>query len=275
VRLPSSINLKRATSLAGLVPPEPSDALLRAQANDRRAQRHSRGPNAVRLSPAPERFSSVASRTRSPLEFLASITDWGRPETALDSSEPRTNARYGVPLATLSMEGRSAVGGGARGCAASTSQHGPSPHGEAGSSRSAVGVGAAHRRPPTLPFTPTRTAEQGELPQAHGAPVTERSLSSAAASGASQPGLLLTRPSREWVRRQAAMDAERASVPEPRSSSGMPICRTVPANSDERASIWVKSRPTPSPPRTMPAIGVPWLQQPAVPAARFLERILA
>jgi len=77
LRLPTPHDLRRATSLGMLVPPEPPTDVQRALAYDKQRER----PLSVQTSPAPVRFSSIASRQKSPLEFLASITDWSRATT--------------------------------------------------------------------------------------------------------------------------------------------------------------------------------------------------
>jgi hypothetical protein len=82
LRLPTQLDMRRASSLAGLVPPEPTESILRARAADRRALHNATSSIAtLRLSQPPLRFSSAASRAASPLDFLASITDWSRAGT--------------------------------------------------------------------------------------------------------------------------------------------------------------------------------------------------
>ena len=76
--MPTPTRMRKSASLASVLVPEPSEALLRAQAIDRRTMRQG-APSLyapVKLSAPPAHFSSVASVRASPLEFLASMTDW-------------------------------------------------------------------------------------------------------------------------------------------------------------------------------------------------------
>ena len=75
-------------------------------------------------------------------------------------------------------------------------------------------------------------------------------------STGTSPPVVRARPPRDWVKQQAAMDAERASFPAAQTSSGSPVCRPV----NKEPSIFVQSRPAPSPPPPLPAnVGIPWL----------------
>ena len=74
---------KAAMHLNGLVPPEANDALMRVRAEERRKERHgSNASMAIKMSPAPAKYSSIASRLASPMEFLHSSFS-GAPGAAL------------------------------------------------------------------------------------------------------------------------------------------------------------------------------------------------
>ena len=75
LKLPSPHDLRQTVRLGGLVPPEENTSMMRAKAAERRASRYGSAPVAVRLSPSPMRFSSVASRLASPNEFFATIAE--------------------------------------------------------------------------------------------------------------------------------------------------------------------------------------------------------
>ena len=82
LRLPTVRDANRTSAaMSSFLPPPPSDSLRRAQAAELRLARADGQPPSVRLAPPPARFSSVASRLASPLEFLASITDWSAAST--------------------------------------------------------------------------------------------------------------------------------------------------------------------------------------------------
>ena len=77
-------------------------------------------------------------------------------------------------------------------------------------------------------------------------------------------GASLDRPQREWVAKQAGMDAEwRASSRASDSSSRRALAAVFqPTPNAADRSIFVKARPTPAPPnrRSTAANGVPWLR---------------
>ena len=250
--------MRRVASLDGLVPPLPNEALLRAQAAERRAA-NAPTTAAVRLSSSPQPFSSLASRLASPYEFLASITDWSQSNAA-----PSTSALSALARAThdprQAAELMSAFGGPGRPRCAG---------GDASAASAAVSPAAAasNLRPPlSLPTgaTATHARSRSSLPMAPLPP---------------------PRATREWVSKQALLDREVARRAAGGgvgsltswSASGVP----PPLKEVRTATVgnFVDCRPTPAPARSLGSYGVPWMT-PSYPrsnlhAAPFREPLYA
>ena len=220
LHLPTAQDLRKPSLLA-LVPPEPTNDLLRAQATDKRMQRHGGAPMAhmVKLAPPPSHFSSAASRRASPLEFLASRTDWaGTPKAppmatrkAAPSPAPGTAFEKGTPsqVAHAVLSGKLAAG------------HYP-PSAAAGYTRRESSTTGMERQP------------------------------------VSRDALFGGREPRSWVTMQAALDEEHERMTARIKASGPAVpYREV----SVEAGNFISGKPMPAPPKRsfQETHGVPWL----------------
>lgn len=234
LRMPTPLDLRKSASLGCLVPPEPTPDLLRAGAYE---QRKSRGAPR-RLTPAPSRFSSIASRNRSPLEFLASITDWDRPPSPAPSRPVVTPHTAFPPPPPRHSASAASLG---------TGRMTPYTDSMASLAQSRSITQQSARRP-LLPSNAANT---------HRRPPSLAGLGPSLSATALLEHLAPPKraPTREWVAVQAGLNAAKVVVPEARTRDGMPVL--TPA--EEPAGIFVKARPSPAPPpRVSP--GAPWMQ---------------
>lgn len=289
LRLPTPGDLRRATSLDGLVPPEPTEALSRASAAEARAARHGVGAASVaRLSAPPQRFSSIASRNASPLEFLASITDWSYRQAQRTPPEAPLRTRLSS-LPSASRNGLEPLDGGMAGGGVSISNaslgecapaHTTSRHSSAaavqrralfqslqlastphGSASAAGPIGGA--LDVTMSRTATSTADSsvsmGSRRRQASAGITALDEPRLAPPGAGScvddlaapPPWRESRPrqSREWVGLQAHIDAEmNASMHDLQSSSSTTTSAFRVASDATSHALFVKARPAPAPP---------------------------
>ena len=252
LRLPTPGQLRKpSAALARLLPPEPSDGVLRARATDRRAALPY-GPYAsVRLSDPPAKFSSIASRATVP----DSLRQSNSATTRQGSSSEVPPSRGGRDVGSQTADALGA-------------QRGGSPP--------QVMRGSLRSRASSCLSTASPSSSRGYTPAAKAsyAAVRERAPRASVAA----PAPVLTPPStlervlgasnapRDWVRKQAALDAEvvasRASARALASVAGATAAPPIPfveMGAKSSGDNFIASKPVPKPARRSRVHGVPWL----------------
>ena len=293
LHLPTPLDLRKSASLSGLVPPEPTEHLLRAQAADLRHRRRVDATAAagIKISPPPVRFSSVASIRAAPLEFLATVTDWGSSNASHAPNMPSLGRRAIGTSGSLGSGLGAGIGAGAgMGGGGGTGSRKGSRSGFSltGGSQTDLATVGQH---PQLPGRPTRS-DRGSavsLGMSLGTPaaathassaaqIAQAVLSSSAAtlppSGYTQPAAAAygqqhsrrlfpktpPRETRDWVQLQASLGAEFAmSASRTRAmGTGPPVPYREVATA---VGNFVTGKPTPAAPKHSfdDTHGVPWL----------------
>lgn len=262
VRLPTAGDLRKAAHLENLVPPQPNDSLQRVLASERRQAKYGMAAVAVKLAPAPTRFSSMASRLASPAEFFASHGmgggRGGGGGLASASVPALPHAGRGAARQLVSMSG----GAGPSSGLTTPSAAPPAP----GYSDSALASPSLLRRYGEYAPPPSRESAYQWDPRA---PSLQMRYPPAAAVPAAPPAAPPALPNfpRDWVHKQAGLASDfaarrAAAASAAAGGSEQPRVR-VPWReekvADGLAANFIYGKPQPAPPRGRHVQGVPWI----------------